>query len=57
MDGTKHATDTLDSERNSVGRCSVRVEVCAEVRMDLMATRILLKVTAKLGENPNHLKG
>ena len=55
MDGTKHATETLNSERNVVGRCFVGVEVCAKVWMDPTKTRILPIVAAKFGENPNHL--
>jgi len=55
MDGTKHATETLNSERSIVGRCFVGVEVCAKVWMDPTKTRILPIVAAKFGENPNHL--
>ena len=57
MDGTKEATETLNSERNIVGRCFVGAEVHLKIWVDPAKTRILSIVTAKFGENPNHLKG
>jgi hypothetical protein len=57
MDGTKEATETLNPERDIVGRCSVGAEAHLKIWVDPAGTRILSKVTAKFGENPNHLKG
>jgi hypothetical protein len=57
MDGTKEATETLNPERDIVGRCSVGAEAHLKIWVDPAETRILSKVTAKFGENPNHLKG
>ena len=57
MDGTKKATETLNPERDIVGRCSAGAEAHVEIWVDPAGTRILSTVTAKFGENPNHLKG
>jgi hypothetical protein len=57
MDGTKEATDTLNPERDIVGRCSVGAEASLKILVDPAGTRILSTVTAKHGENPCHLKG
>jgi len=57
MDGTKEATETFNPERDIVGRCSVGAEACLKIRVDPAETRILSTVTAKFGENPNHLIG
>ena len=46
MDGTKPDTDTLDFERNSVGRCPARAEVWAKAWVDLAGIRILPIVAA-----------
>ncbi len=57
MDGSKLSTDTLDIERYSVGRRSVRAEASARAGVDRMEMKILPVVAAKSGENLDRLKG